>query len=212
MKLANIVSTDKINVSKDFNVVKTMDEIILGLPTLVIGYQYCKKNYQNFNITEKKLGPDLYWTFRRTEIRDKHEEDLEWFITNTYQELINKVNYIFVDPIQYPKRKMMKILRKIYSLTDVVTYLDGEMAYIYGENLVFGIDLSLLRYMGLDSNKIKDKIIQKSSVFLTGDKILIEYKKNVGRIGEQIRFLPFIYSISNGQNNSTSLIHIPRKS
>ena len=72
MKVANIVSNNNINVSEEFNVVKSMDEIIHGLPTLIIGFDYVNKNYPDFNILDIELEPNLYWTVKKTERRDKH--------------------------------------------------------------------------------------------------------------------------------------------
>jgi hypothetical protein len=66
MKLANIVTTTSISVSKDFNVVKSLDETIQGLPTLIIGWDHVKKNYDNYDISNRVLAPSLYWTFKKT--------------------------------------------------------------------------------------------------------------------------------------------------
>jgi hypothetical protein len=71
MKVANIVSNNNINVSEEFNVVKSMDEIIHGLPTLIIGFDYVNKNYPDFNILDIELEPNLYWTVKKTERRDE---------------------------------------------------------------------------------------------------------------------------------------------
>ena len=210
MKLANIVSTDKLSVSEDFNVVKSLDEIIQGLPTLVIGYYNCKKIFPSFNITNREIEKNIFWTFRRTEKRDKYQEDLDWFTYKVYYDLAKTVKYVFVDPLQQKPKTIRKILRKLYSLENLVTYINGEMVYIYGDSIIFGVDLKLLRYMSIDTDKIKNKLRLKSSVFLSNDKIIIEYKKSIGILENNIRYLPFIYSISNGKNNSPSLIHLPR--
>lgn len=212
MKIANIVSTSKVNVSDDFNVVRTMDEIIHGLPTLIVGYDYVDKYYPNFDITSNKLGENLYWTFKRVEKRDKFQEDLEWFKTFVYSVLTKKINYVFLDPIQQKTKTLWKIVRKIFNIKNKISYVNGDMVYIYGENLIFGVDLKLLKFMLMDINKIKEKIKNISDVFLDDNKILIEYKKNVGELGEQARYIPFLYSISNEQNNTSSLIHISRES
>jgi hypothetical protein len=211
MKVANIVSTQKVSVSEEFNVVTSMSDIIHGLPTLLIGFDYVNKHYPTFDITNIQLEPDLYWTFKRTEKRDNHEEDLRWFVYKVYADLTNKLNYIFVDPIQYPTKTLWKIVRKIATIKDKVAYVHGKMVYIYGENLIFGVDLKLLGYMGMKTAKIKDKIKLISSDFLDNDKILIEYKKNVEDLVYEVRFIPYLYSIRNGQNDTSSLIHIPRK-
>lgn len=210
MKVANIVSTSIIKVSKEFNVVKAMDEIIHGLPTLIVGYDYVNKHYPDFDITNIQLDDNLYWTFKRTERRDKFEEDLEWFKTKVFTDLTCKVSYIFVDPLQQKTQTLWKIVRKIAKLKYKVTYIQEEMVYIYGENLIFGVDLNLLRYMGVNIDKTKAKIKEISDVFLDDNKILIEYKNNVGELGDQVRYIPFLFTVSNGQNNSSSLIHLPR--
>lgn len=79
MKVANIITTQKISVSDEFNVVTAMGDIIHGLPTLMVGYDYVNKHYPKFDITNRLVEPNLYWTFKRTERRDKFEEDVEWF-------------------------------------------------------------------------------------------------------------------------------------
>ena len=65
--------------------------------------------------------------------------------------------------------------------------------------------------MGGNILKIIEKIKSKS-VLLEENKILIEYRNNVGVLSDKIRYLPFIYSITNGQENTNSIVHIPRKS
>lgn len=211
MKIANIVSHQKVNVSQEFNVVESMDNIIHGLPTLILGFDYVNKHYPEFDVMDRKLGENLYWTVKRTEKRDKYEEDLSWFITKVLTDLISEISYVFVDPIQYNSRTIRKVIRKFHSMENKVTYQNGQMLYIYAEKVIFGVDLKLLKYIGLDYKKIKDKIIRKSLVFLTNDKILIEYKNTVAELDNQVRYIPYLFSITNEQNNTSSVIHIPRE-
>jgi len=212
MKIANIVSHSKVNVSKHFNVVESMDEIIHGLPTLIIGFDYVNKHYPDFDIMERKLGDNLYWTVKRTEKRDKYEEDLSWFMNKVLKDLVADVNYVFVDPIQYHGKVIRKIIRKMYSIENKISYQDGQMIYIYGEKIIFGVDLKLLKYIGLNPIKIKQKILQESSVFLGDSDILIEYKNSVEELDNKVRYIPYLFSITDEQNNTSSLIHISRES
>lgn len=199
MKIANIVSLNKVNVSDEFNVVKTIDEIIPNLPTLVIGFDWVNKRYPDFDIKNKKLADNLYWTFKKTENRDKHDEDILWFMNKTYKDLVSNTPYVFIDPIQYHSRKLLKIIRKIYSTSEITTYKHGEMVYMYGAGVIFGVDLKLLKYMGFNVNKIKIKIKNRSKVFLGDNNILIEeYKKHVEGLDKQTRYIPYLYTISNG--------------
>lgn len=209
MKVANIVSTNKVTVSNEFNVVKTMGDIIQGLPTLIVGYDYVNKHYPKFSITNPVLDTDLYWSFKKTENRDKFEEGLNWFIHKVYSGLTKGISYIFVDPIQYNDKTLIKIVKKIYSIKNPITYVHGEMIYIYSETFIFGIDLKLLRYVGMNDIKIKEKIKKISSVFMDNSNIFIEYKKNVEMLDNQVRYIPYLYSIINGEDNTASLVHIP---
>lgn len=212
MKIANIVSKSKINISEEFNLVESMDEIIHGLPTLIIGFDYVNKHYPDFDILNSELEPNIYWTFKKTERRDKHEEDLIWFENKVYSDLAKTIKYIFVDPIQHNKKTLIKIIRKIYSLEKAITFINDKMIYIYGDNLIFGIDLKLLHFVGLDINKIKYKIKTKSIVFLEDSKILIEYKNYIEELGLQVKYLPFLYFIRNEQNNTISNFYFSRES
>ena len=197
MKFANIVTNTQINVSHDFNVVESMDEIIHGLPTLIVGFDIADKLYTNYDMGYKKISDNIYWTTKRTENRDKHNFELEWFKFFVYNELVKDISYIFVDPIQYNKKTILKILKKIYNSTNKISYHHKDMIYIYADKLIFGIDLKLLKYIGLNETKIKDKIIKLSSVFLRDSDIFIEYKNIIEDLDNQVRFLPFLYSIRN---------------
>lgn len=197
MKIGNIVSNNNLNVSEDFNVVKSMDDIIQDLPTLIIGWDYVNKNYPDFDITNKKLKSKLYWTFKKTERRDQHEEDIQTFITKTYQNLVEGIAYVFIDPIQFDTKKLIKVIRKLKNSHKNISFVYGDMIYIYCEKIVFGIDLKLLSYIGLDVEKIKNKIKFSSEVFLDNNTILIEYKKYIDALENQVRYIPFLYSINH---------------
>lgn len=198
MKVANIVSDSKVDVSKDFNIVKTTDEIIDKIPTLIVGWDFIKEKYPDYDILNKKLSDNVYWTFKKTEKRDIYEEDIFNFIELSYKSFVNKTTYIFIDPIHRSRKEIKKILKKIYSFKKIISYEHGHMIYIYGENLIFGVDLNLIEFIGLNINKIKTKIIQISNIFLTEKDIFIEYKKRVEILDNQVKYIPLLYSIENG--------------
>ncbi len=210
--IANIVSKNSISVPQDFNIVCSMDDIIHNLPTLIIGFDLTESLYPDFDILDRCIGENIYWTFKKTEKRDSFNQDLDWFITKMYTDLIKNVNYVFIDMIQYRKETLIKIVRKIYNLENIVTFIHNEIVYLYGDNIIFGLDLKLAKYMGMNVVKLKDKINQISTDFLDSEEILIEYKNIVDILNGKIRIIPYLYSIRNGQNNITSFFHIPRKS
>ena len=198
MKIANIVSTTKIDITNDINVVKSLDEITQGLPTLIIGWDYIKKNYPSYDIIERKLDKNLYWTFKKTEKRDLHEEDLYNFLQKTYKDLIKDIDYVFIDPIIMKRKVIKKIIKKIHKTSNIISYQHDNMIYIYGDNIIFGVDLTLTDFIGLDRNKLLTKIKNKSKYFLLKNNIFIEYKNKVENLDNQVKYIPYLYSIENG--------------
>ena len=196
-KIANIVSDNTINVSEIFNVVKTMGEIQHGLPTLIVGLDLADKLYPDFDITNICLAPNIYWTFKKTQKRDKYAEDLNFFINKVYYDLLKGVTYYFVDLIQNKTKTLKRVIQKIREFKDITTYIHNDMIYIYSDNLIFGLDLKLARYIGMDDKKLITKIKSISTVFLTNNDILIEYKKNLEEMELQARYIPYLVSIIN---------------
>jgi len=193
MKIANIVSQSTIDVPDGFNVVSSINEIIDGLPTLIVGYDYVNKNYPNFDIGNIALETNLYWTFKKTEKRDKHTDDLLWFIDKVIKDLVKNIDYIFVDPLQYNPKTLIKIVRKIYSLKNKVIYFTGNVGYIYGQNLIFGIDLKLLEFVGFNIDKLKIKLNRICEVIIT-DESTANLKKDYKNL--PIKYIPYLYQLN----------------
>jgi hypothetical protein len=200
MEIANIVSETKINVGPEFNVVSSVDEIIFkNLPTLIIGYNTICDLYgvEKINVLKRNVTDKIFWTFKRNVKRNLYESDLEDFIRFSYNIYIDKISYVDLDVIQFSPQKLLKITRKILNLTNAISYKSEiGVIYIYSENIIFGVDLNTLKYVGLDIEKIENKIKEKSVVFLTGKEILIEYSNHLGRLENDLKYLPFLYSIN----------------
>jgi|TARA_R110000824_G_scaffold106610_21_gene252175 hypothetical protein len=200
MEIANIVSYDSINIGPEFNVVQSMDDIIYkDLPTLIVGYDLAMSyfNKDSINILNKQIDKNTFWTLKRNVKRDVYSNDLESFIRFSYKKYTDNISFVDLDFIQYSKVKMMKVIRKIYSLTNVISYKsNNNVIYLYSGNLIFSIDLSTISFLGLDVDKIEAKVIEKSSVFLKGNEILIEYNNHLERLNQQIKYIPVLYSIN----------------
>ena len=195
MRLGNIVSKNKITAPIDFNVVTSIDDIDAELPTLVVGYDYVNKNYPDFDILDISLSENVYWTFKRTEKRDKFEKDLSWFISKTYNELVKDLVYISVDPIQQKKRTILKIIRKIYSLNDKVTYIDDNMVFIYSDKLIFSLDLKLYKFIGINTEKLINKLKSNSRLNVTNEDIGKEEKDILFFLNNKKMYVPFLIDL-----------------
>jgi len=201
MEIANIVCKDVINIGPEFNIVESMDDIMYtNLPTLIVGYDLAIDTFgiKNINVLKRNINKKMFWTFKRTVERKVYDPDLEYFIRHSYTKAIENLTYIDIDVIQFSKEKLRRINKKILELKNVISYKSpNNIIYIYSENLIFGIDLNLFDYIGINVEKVEKKIIDKSRVFLKGSEILIEYNNQLERLKYDYKFLPFLYSIKN---------------
>jgi hypothetical protein len=198
MLIANIVSATNVNVSCDFNVVNSLDQTVQGLPTLIVGWDFIKKNYPDYNIINRKLNENLFWTFKKTEKRELHEEDIYNFVEKSYKNLIKDITYTFIDPILFSRKNIVKIIKAINNTNKVISYKHENMLYIYFERYIFGVDLTFTEFIGLNNEKLLSKINKKSYIFLDKNTIFIEYKKRIENLENQVKFIPYLYSLENG--------------
>lgn len=202
MIIGNIVTKEDINIDY-FNRVEYLDSIKNDLPTIVIGWAETKRiiGEDNVSILHKKINESLYWTFSQKERKVDFEVDINDFKNKCLIEIESKINYIYVDVLHNSKRKIKKILRKITDIKNIYTYINNKnMLYIYGDNLVFGIDLNICEFIGIKKNKILDKVNSISDVTLQQNEIFNICKDIITNNREKI--IPYIYY--NGTNNKNS--------
>ena len=198
MFVGNIVTQSKVNIDKYFNVVETMDAIIHGLPTLIVGWDIVKTIEPEVDFITRKLSDNIFWTFKKTERRDIFENDLYDFIHHSYNLLIKDLDYKFIDLIQLSEQELKTTFKEIKKSTKVIGYIHENMLYIYTDNIVYGLDLKLVTYLEYNLADILNKIKSYCSVFLDNDEILIEYKDIIDMLNNEVKYVPFLYSIEHG--------------
>lgn len=196
-KIGNILTNKKSKYPEYFNVSDTLD-FSNDLPTLIIGFDLVAFLFpEKMKANTNKLDENLYWTWLKSENRSKHQVELELFTNNCLNYQINKTKYIFVDLIHGKFKTLIKITKKILSLSEPISLIYRDMVYVYGENLIFGIDLYQCQYIGLDRDKVLNKIKSISKEILEYKEIIIEYEDLLYRVNNEVRYLPILYSIKN---------------
>lgn len=157
-KIANIVTRSKKNVFGDiFNVVDSFGKTLDGIPTLVIGMDIAKENISGFNILAKRYG-DIWWTFSKTERRCEYEDDIVEFYKYAVLHEMDKVRYVYIDPINYSLDRIKKAIGFLRGGTRKYVFLtrNSNFMFVYSEkyNAVFGISLELCEYLGVDRHKV----------------------------------------------------------
>ena len=194
MYLGNIITTTKLDLGEKFNIITNKSDAIPNIPTLVIGRRKALKYIDFLDTMNKVIDENTFWTYAKKESRNDFEQDLEKFIDFCYGKITNKVQYIFVDVIQYRPSVIKKIIKKIYKISNPVAYIhDNNMIYLYGDGYTFGVDLELIKFTGYDSDKIKTKVQSLCGGRLLDSEILIKYKDYLSRLKNGLHYIPYLY-------------------
>jgi len=198
MYIGNIV-TDNIIKDNDFKVCTSIDLIDETLPTLIIGWKLVKEMYgDNVSILHKKINQRTYWTFNKRERKIDFENDLELFKDFCIESFGENIPYVYFDILYGKKSINYRIIRKLLSLKNPITYIDvNGMLYIYSENIIFGIDLNILDFFKGKKDKvikklknIKNNVFANNEIFNSNGDLLIKVKNKK-------RLIPYITNILN---------------
>ena len=128
-------------------------------PILVIGWSEAKKYEGYTNILNKQLSFNVYWTFSKTESRSDFEQDLKKFYSIIYNNILNNINYYYINLFKLKYNKLKKLINILYSKERKNIYISNNFIYVpYRPNNVLGISLSMLEYCGIKKDKVISKI------------------------------------------------------
>ena len=199
MLIGNVVCNRHIKIDKNFNLIKSTNEIVEGLPTLIVGLDNAKSFTDKISYLDRKINTNTFWTFTRLEKRDLFEEDLFYFIKFSYDELLKSAKFNFIDLILSNSDEINKVFNKININDNVITFSYENMVYTHVNDMIYGFDLRQVDYIGKSKNIFIDKIKDMSNVFLSDEKILIEYKKELSVLNDEIKYIPLIYLLRNNE-------------
>ena len=199
MLIGNVICERHIKIDKNFNLIKSTNEIIEGLPTLIVGLDNAKSFTNKLSYLDRKINTNTFWTFTRLEKRDLFEEDLFYFIKFSYDELLKSANFKFIDLILSDSGEINKVFNNIKTSDKVITFSYENMVYLHINNIIYGFDLRQVEYIGKSKINFIDKIKDMSDVFLSDKKILIEYKKELSILNDEIKYVPLIYLLRNNE-------------
>ena len=148
MLIGNVVCEKYIKIDKNFNLVKSTNEIIENLPTLIVGLNNAKGFTDKISYLDRKINKNTFWTFTRLEKRDLFEEDLFYFIKLSYDNLSKSSNFKFIDLILSDSGEINKVFNNIKTSDKVITFSYENMVYLHINNIIYGFDLRQVEYIG----------------------------------------------------------------
>lgn len=197
-KIGNIVSDGTSNgFGNLFNVFTQYSQVDNKLPTLIVGYNKASEIIDNFSILKKEYNNGmLRWTFSKTERRSDYIKDLEIFKEYCMMQKVKGIKYIYIDIISYGYNRIKKLIHYINSNDKKLCFLtrNSNFIFIYSEkyNTIWGLSLTLCDYIGVDKQKVVNKIRKnKTNRFIQNIGIISEdFRK---KIGENTHYLLPIY-------------------
>ena len=97
--IANILTNRKFSDCTLYNVVLDKKDLIEGIPTLVIGWEYTKKNFSEANILDWRIDNKTFWTFGNRERRQRYEETIIKFRKYVINNLVKSIKYKYISLI-----------------------------------------------------------------------------------------------------------------
>lgn len=151
-------------------------------PILIVGWKKAKQDPRYKSVLEKQLDENVYWTFGKTESRADFEEDLREFYSIIYNNILNNINYYYINIYKLKYSKIKKIYNIILTSGEVKNiYLSKGVLYIPYDGKVFGLSLPILEYCGIPKEKVLEKIKSKGiGIIEDNGKFIFKLTKQLG--------------------------------
>lgn len=188
--LGYIVTEKKMNGVYGFvRQVEDISDADLTKPTLIIGWEMAKQ-FDRYNILDRRLGDNLFWTFSKVENRSELESDLNKFYDFVRKSAVEKSEYKFVSIFHIGFQKAKKLVDILNSRVTRNIYISNKMLYTLCGDVVIGVSLDELEYCKINPDKVLKRIgdnanlkvfsnndwkIQKLERFLGNKKYVIPY-------------------------------------
>jgi hypothetical protein len=198
MYVGNIVTP--LDLKEDhFKICDRLESIDNLLPTLIIGWGKTKELFNDkVSILHKQIDNNLYWTFSKSERKVEYENDITIFKNICYDNFGNDIHYVYIDPFYTKLKTIKKILRKIYSLKESYSFISStNMLYIFGDNVIFGVDLNITEYIGIPTEKIINRVNRLYESNLIENEIFNKCKDLIKKLNNKEKLVPYI--IKNGK-------------
>lgn len=166
--LANVLSDSKAFFKGNvlYNVVKTKEELIPNIPTLIVGWDKVKELYPDASILDWKINDLTYWTYGRRVKRDKFEEDVDKFKKLVFDKVSKEVKYDFFSVLTSTKEEKKVVFDFIKSDGEKYVLLKQNMLYIYSKvsDRTIGINLADIEYEGGNKSKLLSNIFNNPNI------------------------------------------------
>lgn len=173
--IANILTNRKFEDDGLYNIVSSKDDLIVDIPTLVIGWEYTKKLYKNANILDWKIDENTYWSFGNREKRQRYDETLIKFKELAINKFVKSIEYKFISLFSNNFDELNNIL---HSNNKLNLFIQNNMLYLSNniEKTVYGISLIEYEYIYNNKNMLLKEIYNSNNVNIIKDNVSMDLK------------------------------------
>ena len=163
--IGNIIIDSNVTINR-FNILTDYTQRDINLPTLIVGYKKTLELFPDykFKYKDNKIKDNVYWTYSKGEKRSLYQTELYDFKVLSYNFLINKFNYYFVDFVTTEATKLHKIINKIKSSDKLILCEYDKGFFILYNNTVLGFNFENIKFSGNDIEKLKKHILTSNNI------------------------------------------------
>lgn len=181
-KIANILTKNIFNDKIFYNVVDKKENLIGNIPTLCVGIEMTKENYPEFNRINPIIDFNnfIMWTYGPREKRNIYESRLKAFIKDSIMKFSESITYkylnVIIDGINSDDFMCVKSLIHVKN-NGIISFIHNNMVYLYdGVDIVYGISLRDIQYIGGDVKKFLKNIYLNTTVITNKDSIPLDVR------------------------------------
>lgn len=182
----------------DYVDVTTKSDVIDNtIPTLIIGKKYAESIFgaDKVKVLNKTIDKNITWTFAKTERRNEFERDLKKYNDNLFKLLSKSIKYTYFNIFIENFSRIKAFISFLNSDKLKVIYKDNKHLYIYCSNCVIGFSLTDTEYIGIDSEKIINRIKSNpNNILIENDNFLSKKTKIFLKNYKYIT--PYLYFLS----------------
>ena len=190
--IANILTDKNFKEKGLYNIVSSKKELIDGIPTLVIGWEFTKKMYNDANILDWEISRDVYWTYGNREKRNRYDENINKFKDLALLKFIKSVKYEYKNILLLTDEEKNEII-EIITGNGVNVYIHNDMLYVLKDNKnVIGLSLRDIDYIGKDRKKILSKVFRNEKnhiISLTDSELSYDIKNTLYKYSYVVPYL-----------------------
>ncbi len=198
MNIGRIISKNQNIETLDFvDVTDNHGSIDNFVPTLIIGKKKAEEIYgkEKVKVLDKRITHNVSWTFDKIERRNEYERDLKEFNDSLIKTVRKNIKYDFFNIYIEPLSRIKKLISFIKSPKVKYIYIFNNHIYMYYQNIVYGISLNDIEYLGINKKRILRLLkTNNSNIIIENNDFLSPKMKQI--IKDDKILVPYLYFLS----------------